>query len=65
MTVHILVPMEDGIVRGVQAFATADAAKAAESAWLRSLDIHDEEERAYRSDWGTGIAIWECDLETE
>ncbi len=61
-TVHVLVPMEDGIVRGVQAFHTAEAAAKAEEHWLRAMDIHTEKDREHRSDWGTGIAIWECDL---
>jgi uncharacterized membrane protein len=61
-TVHVLVPMEDGIVRGVEAFRTAEAAAKAEKKWLRATDIRDEKEREQKSDWGTGIAVWECDL---
>jgi hypothetical protein len=33
-TVYVLVPMEEGIVRDVQTFRTADAAAAAEALWL-------------------------------
>lgn len=62
MTVHVLVPMEEGTVRGVQAFRTAKAAKSAEKRWLRGCGIHNEKERNAKSDWGTGIAVWECEL---
>ena len=62
MNVFVLVPMEDGIVRDVQAFPTRDAAATAERIWLNTHGIHSVREREHRSDWGTGIAIWECDM---
>lgn len=61
--VHVLVPMEDGIVRGVEVFRTPESAAKAELEWLRAAEIHDEEERELRSDWGTGAAVWECELQ--
>lgn len=61
-TVYVLVPMEEGIVRDVQTFRTADAAAAAEALWLLAKGIRDEKAREQASDWGTGIAVWECDL---
>lgn len=61
-TVYVLVPMEEGIVRGVQAFQTAEAAAEAEAQWLLAKGIRNDEERDDRSDWGTGVAVWECDL---
>ena len=61
MIVYVLVPMEDGIVRDVQAFLTQAAASEAERAWLKTQGIHTNKEREHRSDWGTGIAIWECE----
>ncbi len=60
MNVFVLVPMEDGIVRDVQAFPTRDAAAAAERAWLNAQSIHTQKKREQRSDWGTGVAIWDC-----
>lgn len=62
MTVYVLVPMDEGIVRDVQVFGTRDAAAQAERAWLEAQDIHTQQEREHRSDWGTGIAIWERQL---
>lgn len=62
MNVFVLVPMEDGIVRDVQVLPTRDAAAASERAWLNAQGIHTDEEREHRSDWGTGIAIWECEI---
>ncbi|GMW03625.1 MAG: hypothetical protein AMXMBFR84_47590 [Candidatus Hydrogenedentota bacterium] len=61
--VHVLVPMEDGIVRGVEAFRTAESATKAEQEWLRAAEIYDEKAREHRSDWGTGAAVWECELQ--
>ncbi|NUM55786.1 MAG: hypothetical protein HUU46_19265 [Candidatus Hydrogenedentes bacterium] len=58
--VFVLTPMADGIVRDVQAFRTREAAAAAERAWLDAQGIRTDQEREHRSDWGTGIAIWEC-----
>lgn len=62
-TVHVLVPMEEGIVRGVEAFRTREAASKAEEEWLFSADIRNQNERENRSDWGTGIAVWKCELQ--
>lgn len=62
MNVFVLVPMEDGIVRDVQALPTQEAAATAERAWLSAQRIQTEKEREHRSDWGTGIAIWECEV---
>ena len=62
MTVYVLVPMEEGIVRGVRAFRTETAAQTAATEWLHSHGIHEDTERNDRSDWGTGVAVWECAL---
>ena len=63
MEVFVCVPMEDGIVRNVRAFTTEESAKRAEQAWLEARGIEDEKKREEASDWGTGHAIWTCDLE--
>jgi hypothetical protein len=65
MVVHILVPMDDGFVRGIRAFATAELAKKAEAEWLKEMGITNEKEKEDEADWGTCIAIWECEVETE
>ena len=62
--VHVLVPMEEGIVRGVEAFSDEKAAQQAEQDWLAERDLMDAKKREQSSDWGTGIAIWECPLNT-
>ena len=62
MEIYVCVPMEEGIVRGVRAFVTESSAKQAEEAWLAAHDLTEEKLREESSDWGTGIAIWECDL---
>lgn len=62
MKVYVLVPMIDGIVHDVVAFRTSDSAAAAEQTWLCVEGILDQKERERRSDWGTGIAVWECEL---
>ena len=63
MTIYVLIPMDDGFVRGVKTFATKEAAKKAEAEWLIEMGITNEEERENESDWGTCIAIWECEME--
>ena len=62
-TVHVLVPMEEGIVRGVRAFRTHDGAKQSEHEWLRDRGLAEEKARDHASNWGTGVAIWECPME--
>ena len=62
--VHVLVPMEEGIVRGVRAFMTQSSAQQAEAEWLAERDLTEAKKREPSSDWGTGIAIWECPLKT-
>jgi len=61
-TVYVLVPMEEGIVRGVQAFATGTLALAAEQRWLDDHGLADTKKREHASDWGTGIALHECEV---
>jgi len=63
-TVHVLVPMEEGIVRDVQAFRSGDAAAHAEREWLDAKGLTGDKERDAASDQGLGIAVWECGLET-
>ena len=63
MTIYVLIPMEEGIVRDVQVFLTKQTAAQAEQAWLKVQDIHTEKEREHKSDWGTGVAIWECEIQ--
>jgi len=62
MEIYVCVPMEEGIVHGVRAFMTESSAQEAEAAWLAAHELTEEECREEASDWGTGIAIWECDL---
>ena len=62
-TVHVLVPMEEGIVRGVRAFQTGESAKEGEQQWLREHDLAEERARDHASNWGTGVAIWDCPME--
>ena len=59
MEIYVCVPMEEGIVR---AFMTESSAQRAEAAWLAAHELSEEKCREEASDWGTGIAIWECDL---
>jgi len=54
--------VEEGIVRAVGAFMTESSAQQAEAAWLAAHELTEEKIREEASDWGTGIAIWECDL---
>ena len=61
--VHVLVPMEEGIVRGVRAFRTLYGAKQAEHEWLRDRGLAEEKAREHASNWGTGAAIWDCPME--
>jgi len=62
MEIYVCVPMEEGIVRGVRAFMTKSPAQQAEAAWLAAHELTEEKLREEASDWGTGVAIWECDL---
>ena len=61
---HVLVPKEEGIVRDVQTFNNRETAERAEQEWLAAHGLVDEKDRERASDWGTGIAIWECETET-
>ena len=61
-TVYLLVPMDDGIVRGVEAFASEEAAERAQNEWLSVNGLSDEMDREHASDCGTGIAVWECEV---
>ena len=63
-TVYVLVPMEEGIVRDVQAFQSKEAAERAEEEWLTAKGLTNDKERDAASDLGLGIAIWECKAET-
>lgn len=63
--VYVVVPMEDGMVRGVRVFGTREAAVRAEQAWLRQSGLTEEKARERASDWGTGIAVWECVMPEE
>ncbi len=60
--VHVCVPLEEGIVRGVEAFASEDVAQAAERHWLTGHGLENPKDREKASDFGTGIAIWECEV---
>jgi hypothetical protein len=62
MEIYVCVPMEEGIVRDVRAFMTESSAKRAEATWLAAHELTDEKRREEASDWGTGIAVYECDL---
>ena len=62
MEIYVCVPMEEGIVRDVRAFMTESSAQQAEAAWLAALELSEEKHRKEASAWGTGIAIYECDL---
>lgn len=62
MEIYVCVPLEEGIVRGVHAFMTESSAKQAEDNWLAKHELTQEKHREEASDWGTGIAIYECDL---
>lgn len=59
---YVLLPMEEGIVRGVRAFMTEGSAQEAEAIWLAAHELTEEKCREEASDWGTGVAIWACDL---
>ncbi len=63
-TVYVLVPKEEGIVRDVQVFNNREAADRAEREWLAAHGLVEGKDRERASDWGTGIAIWECETET-
>ena len=62
MEIYVCVPLEEGIVRGVRAFMTDSSAKQAEEAWLAAHELTEAKRREEASDWGTGIAIYECEL---
>ena len=63
MIIYVAIPMEEGINRGIAAYRTEESAKKQEVDWLRSAGITTESERERASDWGTGFAIWEMQLE--
>jgi len=58
--VFVLIPLEDGMVGDVSVYASEACAQRAEQEWLAAHQLTDENEREHASDWGTGIAIWEC-----
>ena len=62
MEIYVCVPMEEGIARDVRAFMTESSAQQAEAAWLGVHELTEEKLREEASDWGTGTAIYECDL---
>lgn len=62
MEIYVCVPLDEGIVRGVRAFMTESSAKRAENEWLAQHELTEEKRREEASDWGTGIAIYGCDL---
>ena len=62
-TVYVLVPMEEGIVRDVQAFKSKETAERAEAEWFVAKGLASDKERDAASDLGLGIAIWECKAE--
>jgi hypothetical protein len=49
---------------GVRTFMTESSAHQAEAAWLAVHELTEEKRRDEASDWGTGIAIYECDLKS-
>ncbi len=61
-SVYVLVPLEDGMVKEVAVYASEESAQRAEQKWLSSHGLADEKARRHASDFGTGIAIWECNL---
>lgn len=63
--VYVLVPMEEGIVRDVRAFDTQELAECAERAWLTERGLADAQARERASDWGTGNAVWECEVKSQ
>ena len=54
--------MDDEFVRGVKVHATAELAEKAEADWLKEMGTTNEKAREDEADWGTCIAIWECEL---
>ena len=62
MEIFVCVPLDQGIVRGVRAFMTEGSAKRAENEWLAQHELTEENRREAASDWGTGIAVYACDL---
>ncbi len=62
MEIYVCVPMEEGILHGVRAFLTEASATRAEREWLEGMELTEEKVREQAADWGTGIAIWECEL---
>ena len=62
-TVYVLVPMEEGAVRGVRAFRTKEGARQGEQQWLRERGLAEEKAREHASHWGTGVATWDCPME--
>ncbi|MCC6694880.1 MAG: hypothetical protein IT365_04525 [Candidatus Hydrogenedentes bacterium] len=62
MEIFVCIPLDEGIVRGVRAFMTEGSAKQAENEWLVQHGLTEEKRREDASDWGTGIAIYACEL---
>jgi len=62
MEICVCLPLEEGIVRGVRAFMTKTSAQQAEATWLAAHELTEDKRREEASDWGTGIAVYECDL---
>lgn len=62
MEIYVCVPMEEGIVRRGRTFMTESSARQAEDNWLVEQELTQEKLREEASDWGTGIAVYECEL---
>ena len=62
MEIYVCVPMEEGIDHGVRAFMTDSPAQQPEAARLPAHELTEEKLREEALDWGTRIAMWECDL---
>lgn len=63
MNVYVGVPMKDGEVRGVRTFRNEESAKKAQQEWWIDNELTDEKAREEAAGWGTGFAIWECEVE--
>ena len=63
MKVFVCVAKEEGIVHNVQTFRTEEKAQGFEREWLKEFELEEEKDREHASAWGTGIAIWECDVD--
>lgn len=63
MTLYVTVAMEEGITQKVEIFFSRESALKCEAAWLRETGLEVEADREHASDWGTGFAIWEVQLQ--